>query len=512
MKVQLTFCFLLIYLGHVYAQENHDSLAYYNGKIMKEHAESISKEADSKHNQNVERADSFRIKVQSSMDSIQRIYYTPISNLNSAQGRLQHKIDSLRQLGERSAKILHTYQTKLDSVTRVKSQQVNDLNRKVEAEKSKALSTLSKLNLPPEMRGPVDDLKKSIASYSIPMVNGKIPTVDPSVGKIPGMNIPQANIPGSPNKLQVPGVGNTDPLAGMTKETQQLSTVSNQAGTYTKDIKNVASGNMDDVKTLDKKLESAAMNTKGTEELKSKTAELEKYKKQMDIKPDSLSVANVKEEVTRQFTRDAVNHFAGQEVLLQDAMSKMDKYKKKYKDVKNIAELPKRLPNPLRGMPIIERIIPGVSFQIYNRNGLQSDINGYAVYQFTPRFSSGMGWVERVTFSDKATSQLRVYGPRAAFRMDWTKGITFTVQPELLNTYVQPQFINAPGITEGRREWVWSGMVTVRKSFRFRKNINAFTELLYNFHNPQNKSPYPDPLMMRFGFEFKLHKRQSGSR
>ena len=170
-----------------------------------------------------------------------------------------------------------------------------------------------------------------------------------------------------------------------------------------------------------------------------------------------------------------------------------------------MAELPKKLPNPLHDTPFIERIIPGLAFQIQKDTYFLLDVNVSALYRITPRFSTGVGWVERLAFDNfkfqKNTE--RVYGPRAAFQFNWTKGINFRFLPEVLNTYVPSQLINAP-TDSGQREWVWSAFIGIKKDFTVYKNIKGNTEALYNVYDPHSISPYNDRFSIRFGFEFPI--------
>ena len=47
-----------------------------------------------------------------------------------------------------------------------------------------------------------------------------------------------------------------------------------------------------------------------------------------------------------QIMNAAYDHFAGKEVILQQAMDKMSEYKEKYSSVSSIKDLPAKRPNP----------------------------------------------------------------------------------------------------------------------------------------------------------------------
>src|SRR5690606_10240301 len=91
----------------------------------------------------------------------------------------------------------------------------------------------------------------------------------------------------------------------------------------------------------------------------------------------------LKEEVKQQAVKQAVNHFAGKEEVLQSAMEKMSQYKTKYESLNGLSEIRKRLPNAMHGKPFIERIVPGVAFQILRKDDLFLDVNPYIGYRIS---------------------------------------------------------------------------------------------------------------------------------
>ena len=441
------------------------------------------------------KADSIRSGFQSKVDSLQLAYRVPMNKMDSVSRGLQHKIDSLQTLHLPTDKL----NSKLDSVNRLQTQKLSELNHKVDVLKTKATASLKSMELPPQLQEPVQKLTQSIDGYKIPMVNGKIPSLSATTGKIPGHQLPNG-------KLNMSSLGNTQipGLKEITSETKEISKVSGEVSGYSKDVQNLAKGKTEEVKHLDKDAEAEALKMQGVGDLKRKAAELDKYKSQLNGKPDSMALKMAKQEAL-QYTREATSHFAGQEVVLQNAMDKMSKLKTKYSKVKSMAELPKKLPNPLHDTPFIERLVPGLTFQLLKSQSVLLDVNVLALYRITPRLSSGAGWVERVVFDTKKQNSTSVYGPRAAFQFNLSKGFSLRFQPELLNTFVPPQLI--PSGTDGVREWVWSAFVGIKKDFGVMKFIRGNTEVMYNLYDPQNKSPYTDRLVVRFGFEFPMKKK-----
>ncbi len=473
---------------------------------------SVTVPGDSTMRGAMHKADSIRSGFKSKADSLQLAFRKPLNKVDSLSRSLKYKIDSLTKLKLPTTKLTH----RLDSINKISSAKLAELNQKLGALKQKATKDLNALELPPQLKEPVQKLTQSISGYNIPMVNGKIPGIDPSLqlpqigGQLPtlGTQLPgnlNTSLPGnltvpgvsSPVNGQVPGVTNP---AGIANPIGQLSNISSQVNGYGQDAKNIAQGNISQVKNLDKAAEKELMKSSVGAELKGKTAEVDQMKKKLATRPDSAAVTMVKQEVMK----EATNHFKGQEAVLTEAMDKLSKLKTKYSDVKSMADLPKKLPNPLHDKPFIERIVPGITFQIISTGALVLDANAGAMYKISPRLSAGAGWVERLIF-DTNQQNRRMYGPRAAVQFDLRKGFGLRFVPEFVNAYIPPQ-LQTP-IEGTDRQWVWGALVGLKKEFKVYKNLRGNTEALYNLYNPNHMSPYRDQLVVRFGFEFQIKKK-----
>jgi hypothetical protein len=82
----------------------------------------------------------------------------------------------------------------------------------------------------------------------------------------------------------------------------------------------------------------------------------------------------------------------------------------------------------------------------------------------------------------------------------------FEPETETMNTMV-PQRVNGM-CGEGKREWVWSTMLGIKKQYQIYTNLNGTVLMNYNLTNQYFKTPYLDRLNSRIGFEYVLKKRQ----
>lgn len=439
----------------------------------------------------IRKADSITNSFQFKAYNLNNLYQKQFSTLDSARDKIQSKIDSLGNLKLPTEKLTR----KLDSLNSLKDLQLSTLTKRVEDLKAKATEDLKEIQLPPQLQEPMQKLQSSIQGYSLPALN--------------------TGMPGLP-ALEMPKLGNTklstltkqlalDPnLKDLTGNLNKISGITDQAGQYAQDAQNLVKGNLDEVKSIDKTIESKVAGMEGVDQLAEGKVLMTEYSQL-----DSAALKDkAKELVQEQVMNLAQDHFAGKQEVLQQAMDKMSKLKSKYSEVKSTAELPKKLPNPLKGKPFIERIVPGVFFQIQTSQYFLLDVNPMLMYLISPRFSAGAGWNQRLPFDGLSiTSDESIYGPRAAFEFKWTKGINFRLLPEIMNTTIPPLIASSKGVDPAYREWVPSVFVGIKKDFTVYKNIKGNTEVLYNLYDKDGMSPYGDRLAVRFGFEFPRKKK-----
>jgi hypothetical protein len=452
------------------------------------------------------KADSIRSGLQAKADSLQLAYQKPLNMIDSASKRLRHRIDSLQMLKLPTDGLT----SKLDSVNNLGSKKIAELNQKVEKLKSKATESLKSLKLPPAMQSPVDKLQQSVSDFKVPVVNGKIPDLGIGRTKLPSLDLPKGLNAPSVGNAKTPGVDAVNEikeLKNLANETKELSNITKEAGTYGGDIKNISQGKLSEVKNIDKVAESEAKKIVGSKELDGMTGDIEKYKKQLGGRPDSAALSMAKEQAKEMVMKEATNHFAGKEEILKGAMDKMAKLKSKYSEVKSMADLPKRLPNPLKGKPLRERLVPGITLQFLSDKTFRMDFNPSIAYRLRPRLKAGIGWNERITFASwQPTITDRVYGLRSFGEFALPRGFQARADIELLNAVIPP--LQMAGVPDsGRREWEWSMLVGLKKEFKVYKSITGNVQTLYRLWSDHDRVPFPDRLMVRMGFEFRMKKK-----
>ena len=399
---------------------------------------------------------------------------------------LNHKKDSLRRLHINTRPLTH----KIDSIEKAKTRKLRELNTKVNNLKRKTQTGIASLHLPPQAQNEINALTKNIKGFSMPNNFFNLPSNLSLPGSLPGLNIPGTSIPGSipgmPN-LNTPGLPSTS-MPGVPNLNTNIPNVNNLTSEQAlqKDAMNLAGSNPD-LKVLNQ--------TNGT---------ITQMENQLGKAQDPAAAAK---QMELQMAKEAINHFAGQEQQLKSAMNQVSAYKQKYSSLKSLADIPKRIPNPLRGKPWQERLVPGLNYYILLKHVTMVDFNPFLTWRFTPRLSVQAGWTERVSIHKGhfySNSYDRVYGFRASVSFLWGRGFILRFAPEIMSAYL-PDSNNNPDV--GSRQTIFGAYFGIRKNFSIYKRFQGFSEVLYNPLRKSGQNFYGDQVVTRLGIEFKLKKR-----
>ncbi|MBT1689158.1 hypothetical protein [Dawidia soli] len=438
--------------------------------------------------------DSVQHDFYASSDSLKNAFRGKFAGLDSAQAGTQHILDSLQAL-----QLPHEeYVQKLDSIRQKRESEIQSLNQKMEGLKSKATGRINSLELPPQAQEQATALTSQIDGFQLPVKDLNLDAV--------GVDSPFGSLNGLTSAVDS-RVGKIGALGGMPEfpgELGQVKDVTGQLGGYQQDIKNIAGGNLQDVKQVPGALEGKAAEATGLGEV---TKQAEALNPMLDAakNPDAM-----KQQAIKQVQQQAVNHFAGKEQVLQQAMEKMSKLKSKYASLNSLKDIPKRKPNEMRGKPLRERLLPGIALQIQKKgDDVLVDFNPYIGYRLSGRLTSGAGWNHRASYNtdrNGLTMAPRIYGPRAYGEFKLGKGFSPRAEFEYMNTYVPPQ-LQTPATDPGVREWVPGAFVGMKKDYRFIRSVKGTAMIMLRVFNVDHKSPYADVLNVRFGFEFPQKKK-----
>jgi hypothetical protein len=433
---------------------------------------------DSTVSANLSKLDSIRSATEADYNTFKARHDSITQISDAAQTKLQSKIDSLTALNLPVVDL----NDKLDSIKESRISKLQELEIKWDETRSRHTASIRELNLPPPWDQPQSNLLAATEKLdlNLPKTDFSLPSFSPDqpLGlDLPGIESPVRDI--DLNKPEIPGL----PSAELEQVKQ-----------YTDQVKAIKEGKVDDV--IDNQL-------RGIEEISG----LQEQQSQFEM--PELDPNKAKQQYVSMARQAAKEHFAQKFDQVDDAMKKMSKLKQKYSSVQSVKDLPKRRPNEMRDKPFVERLVPAINLQLMQRNVWMLDVNPSVGYRFNPYFSAGLGWNQRWAYdfdNDKYAHDERMYGPRIYSEYSLKKAIAFRLETDYVNALVRTRFNDPVG-----REWVWNLLGGIKKDYRISKRLRGNLQLMYNFIDPKDKSPYPR-LNVRIGFELGMGKgKQSKS-
>jgi hypothetical protein len=466
---------------------------------------------DSTAMQKLNKMDSLTLATDQKIDSLNLLTYN--NKIDSIRGHLSFSIDSLNSLQLPTEK----YTRLLDSLNRLSpSHSLNQARQRVTTFQSKVSDMEGKVNSPSNKVEQVVNEKLNLMKReggegaNLPG-NLDLPGVDaPGAEGIPsldlGLNENQQKMPGIPG-VGLPSLGGVpafDELNNAQQGLGEVTKVTGEVAAYSEDVKNISSGNLNEVKKIPQTLESEAVKAVDAGELTGQMQVVDQYK---GVLANGNDPEALKKEALQLAPKMAANHFKGKEVVLQEAINKVNSYKKKYTELTDLENIPKRKPNAMKDKPLIERLVPGMTFQIQKSENVWLDYNPSLSYLISGRFVAGLGWNERISITNHFgfTSTGRIYGPRTFLEVKIKKGFSVRADVEKMYAFVPPNVFSPTDL--GGNRWVGSAFIGMKKQYDFMKSIKGNFQFLYNFYDDHDNSPYTSRFNVRFGFEFPMKKK-----
>jgi conjugal transfer/entry exclusion protein len=367
---------------------------------------------------------------------------------------------------------------------------------------------------------PVTDMKLPGVGLDNPIgnINNPMEGLKNPAGEINGLGNVQdkgkdiSKLPqGELGKLkEIEELGKAQDVMGQVNEVGgKIENVSGKVEGYSKEVENISTGNFEKMEEVPKALEDKVGKLEEVQGLQKEMQGIDKYKGMTDQMKDEEAL---KKKALEEAKKLAIDHFEGKGDKLTSAMGQISKLKQKYSSLNGLENIPKRMPNEMKGKPFIERLVPGLTLQIQKNNNVLVDFNPLIGYRISGRWTAGLGWNERVSFGKKfkVNQQDRIFGPRAFIDFKLKRGFALMATLEKMNTYVPP--FNTIQVNEDSRAWVWSAFAGLKKDYQFTKGVRGNFQILYNLYDDHYNSPYADRLTVRTGFEFPLRKKHKSAK
>lgn len=312
---------------------------------------------------------------------------------------------------------------------------------------------------------------------------------------IPNLSLPTANaqIPQAP-EITMPGeLGAMQELSGKAGE---LSGKLGEAGTI---AQNINTGNIGTA--ADKLADQQAQHLAGASGLTGAVSAGEAARSAVLAKPE-LDTDAARTQAKKAF----VDHFAGKDELVKKDMESISKVQMKYRTVNDSRQLPKRVPNAMKGKPLRERLIPGLSVQLITADHVSLDIAPSIGYKLSGRLQTGVSAFKRMSYfkQSRAIRTEEVTGFRLYAQVKIKDQLYFHIEPGLYRDR-RPNAI-PPG-TDSPGTWQRRLNIGILKTYTLNRHLTGTITILYDVLDLKN-FPNTRGGGLRIGVEYKLLKKE----
>jgi hypothetical protein len=446
-----------------------------------------------------------RVSINSKVDSL-KSKINPSSKaliINDSLRTLSSKSDRLNQVLVENEKDftnrLETKVSKIDSINVVKDKAKQKVEEVNQLSNAVGVGTLGE-----DLQSNVD-LKipdTSVNGFAVP--DAPSPDLIKGVPEAPNLQSELPELKGSIPKEVDALKAKTSDYSGVAKDATE---VVEQTKEYTNEIKTIKEEGLDKSDKLDELAESQISKVNEISAIQQQEgAALGQMNEYKDIIEQYKQEKAIKEELEKKAKDVATDIVMANQPKVDATMKKINKYKRKFSQVHDVRNLPKRAPNPMKDLPVRERILPGFSLYTFSaaKQWLQLDPQGY--YRITGNWSVGLGGVYRFSIKPQNFSFRdfgSVYGGKIFTEYNVFKGFNVHIEGQRLRW--KPWYLQA---TEPNRiDNVTVLAAGISKSYNVTPKVKGYAQALYHYSYGET-DPYNTRIIVRVGFDFSLKKKE----
>lgn len=438
--------------------------------------------------------------------------------VSTASDRVTHAGDTVTQrissITDKPRELQQRAQNRADSLQQRLTQPVTSLQQKAESKIQEVIGKDVSLPGGQPLGVPKDVSIPGVENPGLPGV--EVPSV-PEVGKglspdiggqgvdVPGVETPKVDVPGLDKVKEgitdaVPEMpGEVKEVQQLTEKTKDLDNTLGEAGKYEKDIQAVKAG---DTESISRQAEEHAQAIKPVsaagKELTKATAEQARYQSLIQRYRDEKLI---QEEIKRKAKSVANAQIAGHADKVQKAQQELMHAKQKLSGKEKVKALFSKQSTELEGKKFYQRLVPGVTWQVYKQDYVSVDLALQTGYRVSPRLTAGVGFLYRFGFDkdfDSFVRGLKTYGGRGYLDFAVKKGIFAHGEFEALK--VDPA-LAAPGAAEPIGDRAYASYFGLGKRFNVTRNLRGSILGLYRLEY-EGELPGVNKISARFGVEY----------
>ncbi len=398
---------------------------------------------------------------------------------------------------------------------------ITDRTSKVESQLNKVTGEQLKL---PDVQEKLDIPKVELPKEALPALKTDVPNLnlqqndlnlDPSLKT----NIPAVDgstISNLGEKVNVPGINTSsigeldkvDEIGSQIKDIDQNLAVAEE---YEKELQKIKEGDLTELEKIPGEAEKQIGKldqVKGlSDEINKATAQQAQYEAMLKNYQDKKLL---QEEMMRKVANVANDELAKHAAKVQQAQNKLSKAKRGAGQIKSVKDIFKVKSDELVGKKFYERLVPGLTTQVNNKEYFRMDMGLQLGYRFMPRITAGVGATYRVGFDKQFeyfVNNEEVYGGRVYLDFAIKKGIFVHGEFEALK--VNPKKIPTapPTSKENINNTVYGSYFGIGKRFNVSRQIRANVTTLYRVEY-EGKLPSMSKLNIRMGFDYMLGNKK----
>jgi hypothetical protein len=446
-----------------------------------------------------------------SLRSILNIQDTVSLRLNTYQQKVRSLEDSVERritFGNKISDTNNTLQQKADSLSQKINKPMQEAQKKIEKKLNEVthgdapqIPGADKLNVPQN----TGTLPFSTPDVSVPGqldINNVLPQKDlpalPSMDvkdKLPEVKIPEVKMP------------QMDQVKDVSKSLESVDGKLSEAEKVEGELRKVKEEGPD-LQALPDKAEDELRNVEQVKaaegEIGKATGEQEKYQALIKQYKDQKVLKQEMERKTRMVANDYLAANAGK---FEAAQQKIAQARAEANKIKSVRDIFKRRSDEFEGKKNYRRMVPGITWQLYNKTFVSAEFGLQLGYRVSPRLTLGAGYVHRWGFSESFANfvkDLNTYGGRAYADMALVKGIFVHGEFEAMHVEAFQ-----PGATETDINPVLGSYFGVGKRFKIAHNFRGSITGVFRV-NYKAELPDVNKLNLRFGVDyvFRLKRRK----
>jgi len=413
MFLRLLFAFMLLPLLSMAQTATDSATVASQGDMPLPESAELLQERDTIHADStgvVQQADTVLLKSRQVLNKADSLANAPSQAANQL-------LDSLT-LVNKTIGVAHTATDSVNQLLNIPSNEINKVEEKVNS------PTVDKYN------DVASEVNEGLSNTGI----------NAAVGTQEGLNVESGGSAGVPGVGGLPGLPSNPALDQLNQANgylNQAEGASQKVKEIGGEINSLSEGDFENTKQLSGMAEKQINNT---EAMKALNAETQAFG---PLGLDGAAPAvPTQEELQKQAievaTTMALDHFAGRQERLEDAIKKMSKLKRKYSRVPSLAWGEKVKASSLKGHPWQERVYPGLLFQVINGEVIIIDFLPQVNHRFSTWWTASGGAIFRANFNKKTEPQGMVYKLNGAFVQGdyrfWQS--CYTVQSELIKKVI----------------------------------------------------------------------------